>query len=422
MLPEELERQITQRFGLRPQERWRRDLATALATLTRRHRLPAQRASAAIGADPRLLRELAGLLTIEETFFFRFPAQVDAALDHLGSRWWETPPPRFVLWSAGCSTGEEPYSLSIGVRDTFGPLANRCEVIACDINADAIARARTAEYGGWSFRGVPPALRDRCFVPLPDGRFRLMDSYRQAVRFEHLSIQEMAATLKDGSVEVVFFRNVGVYLDQAALARCFAVFQRVLSPTGLLIQAATDPTPPAQSFRRAEHLPVGVYRPAAAPDIQPLSVRSYRAGPSALPPPLEAPRSLHPPPHIEAVVLGDRGQLDRALETADRAVSAHPSDPGGLLLRGQLHLAADRADAAVEDLRRVLFLSPESWVARYWYILALRATGSAERAEGQVRELARQLAERPDGEILEDGTTRVGELRDALATLEAFYD
>ena len=104
------------------------------------------------------------------------------------------------------------------------------------------------------------------------------------------------------------------------------------------------------------------------------------------------------------------------------------SRPGWLWM-GQLavvilgiHLAADRPMAAADDLRRAVFIAPQSWLARYWYILALRAVGSNERAEGQVRELARQLAQRPDGEILEDGTTRVGELREALATLEAFYD
>ncbi len=417
MRTEELERTIARRFGLRPRDRWRRDLPSAFETLARRRGLTEPQLLQLVHADSSVLRELAGLLTIEETFFFRFPDQVALAVQHVGRRWRDTPEAEFVIWSAGCSTGEEPYSLAIGLRDTFGPLASRCRVVACDLNADAIARAREAIYGGWSFRGVAAELRDRCFTSSGSDRYRLAERYREAVRFEHLSIQEMASSFAEQSVEVIFFRNVGLYLDDSARAQCYEAFARVLTREGLLVQAATDPTPPQDRFVRRAGLLVGAYRPLRAglegPPRAPVEVPE--------PPPLLARSlSLHPAPHEEAMALADRGQLERALRAAQHAVDESPMDPARFVLRGQILLAANRADEAAEDFRRALFLAPESSLTRYWYILALQSTPRPERAESHVRALTRELLERPEAELLEDGVTRVGELLKAAVSLEAF--
>ncbi len=415
-----LQEEIARRFGLRPQERWGRDLALALAELGRRHGLQGRRLRLALTADPQLLRELAGRLTIEETFFFRFPEQLAAAVRHLGGRWREFPADDALVWSAGCSTGEEPYSLAIGLGEAFGPLARRCRILACDISADAIARARAGVYGDWSFRGVVPGLRERCFTRLETGRHRLHDAYRSAVQFEHRAVQELGATLTERSVDVVLFRNVGVYLDEPALARCHAAFARVLRQDGLLIQAVTDPSPPADRFTRGERDPVGVFRLAAGPTPHGSGVRRAEVvtPPRAIP---RAPTSALPPPSVDALTLADRGDLEQALQACNRRIAADPRTPAGLVLRAQIHLAADRPSEAVDDLRRALFLDPERWLTRYWYVMALQAARQSERAEGQVRELLRQLSDRPAAEVLEDGVTEVGDLRAALTALAASY-
>ncbi|MBN2191347.1 MAG: hypothetical protein JW751_00905 [Polyangiaceae bacterium] len=416
-----LQQEIVRRFGLRPQERWDRDLVQAMAELGRRHGLDGRRLAAALSSDPRLMRELAGLLTIEETFFFRFPEQLAAAVRHVGERWWRSPAEGFVIWSAGCSTGEEPYSLAIGLHDAFGPLARRCRVLACDINADAIARAREGVYGNWSFRGVAPNLRDRCFAPVDGGRHRLLEPFRSLVEFQHLAVQELGGAIPERAVEVVLFRNVGVYLDEPALRQCYAAFARVLRQDGLLIQAATDPTPPTERFVRGEGMPVGAYQLAALQrPRRPPSIRPARL--SSIPPPIpNSPASLRPPPHIDALLLGDRGDLEQALQASNRVVTEDPTAPAGFVLRAQIYLAADRANEAVDDLRRALFLDPESWLTRYWYVLALRSADQTERAEGQLRDLLRQLAQRSTTEVLEDGVTQVGELRAALTAIAASY-
>ncbi len=413
-----LQEEIARRYGLRPQDRWSRDLTRALAELGRRHGLPERKLGIALSTDPRLLRELAGRLTIEETFFFRFPEQLTAAVRHLGERWWQPPADDSLVWSAGCSTGEEPYSLAIGLRDAFGPLAQRCRILACDINADALARARAGIYGDWSFRGVAPGVRDRCFARLGTGRYRLLDSFRSAVQFEHLSVQELGSTLPDRSVDVALFRNVGVYLDERALERCYTTFARVLRHEGLLIQAATDPLPPPDRFVRGEGAPVGVFRLAARPTPHVSGVHRAEAPPAPRPVP-RAPTPLLRP--LDASTLADRGDLQEALAACGRVIEAAPGSPAGLVLRAQIHLAADRPGAAVDDLRRALFLDPHGRLTRYWYIIALQADRQSERAEGQVQELLRQLAHLPATEVLEDGVTEVGDLRLALTAIATSY-
>ncbi len=409
-----LREEIARRFGLRPQDRWSRDLTRALAELGQRHGLPERKLGAALSTDPRLFRELAGRLTIEETFFFRIPEQLAAAVRHLGARWWQPPAEDSLVWSAGCSTGEEPYSLAIGLREAFGPLAERCRILACDINADAIARARAGIYGDWSFRGGAASVRDRCFTRLRTGRYRLLDTFRNAVQFEHLSVQELGSTLPERSVDVVLFRNVGVYLEERALERCYATFARVLRRDGLLIQAATDPLPPLDRFAREEEAPVGVFRLAARPTPHVASVPRVEA-PAPSPPVPRAPRPRLPP--LDAAALADRGDLEKALAACSRMIETDPGSPAGLVLRAQIHLAADRPREAVDDLRRALFLDPDGRLTRYWYIIALQADRQGDRVEAQAQGLLRQLAHLPANEVLEDGVTEVGDLRMALTAL-----
>lgn len=441
-----LAREITRRYGLRPHASWPRTLAHAVEQLLLGRRLDPARARVIPLQQPELVRELAGRLTVEETYFFRFPEQIQVAVSALREAWLRRRQP-VLAWSAGCSTGEEPYSVAMGVHEALGPSAGQVRMLACDLSSEAIARARAGVYGSWSFRGVGAPIQSTCFDPVGD-RLRIRECYRQAVHFEHLSIEEMAESLVDESVEVILFRNVGVYLDEDALRRCHATFRRVLTRSGILIQAATDPSPLPGHFVRSEGDPVGVFRHAEVPlaggacprvpgaplaasgtfalaesvagplrrSASAKKVDSRAAAPLALPP------SLRPPPEVEAVRHGDRGDIARALQAADRAIEQRPHDIGGFILRGQLQLAADAWQAAADDLRRALFIAPHHCLARYWYIVALHAGGQRSRVRSQVRELERQLASVADESNLEDGTTTVRELREALATLGGLYD
>ncbi|MBN1612148.1 MAG: hypothetical protein JW940_36290, partial [Polyangiaceae bacterium] len=255
-----LENALTRRFGLRPRASWSEDLPRALRGLLASCGLGSRGGAVHewVCADPNLLRELAGQLTVAETFFFRHREQLETVVAHLSARVGPgRPDPR--IWSAGCSTGEEAYSVSMMLTERLGPLAQGVKICACDISKQALSVARKALYGDWSLRGVGPELVQRYFIVEGRGRHRVRPEYRTTVDFQHLSILEMAARLEPGSVDVVLFRNVGVYLEPAANDACHAAFARVLRDDGILVQAPTDPLPAKELFRRAESAGTSIF-------------------------------------------------------------------------------------------------------------------------------------------------------------------
>ena len=175
------------------------------------------------GLGDREWRLLESELTIKETFFFRFAEQFAALrttilprlIESRGSR------RRLRIWSAGCSTGAEPYSLAIVLSDVLGPALSEWQIsiLGTDIDERALATAREAVYGHWSLRTMAPAERDRLFVP-QDGRWRLRLAYSGMVRFERLNILDLdgaAVPLQLSDYDLILCRNMLIYFhpDQA---------------------------------------------------------------------------------------------------------------------------------------------------------------------------------------------------------------
>ncbi|HEY6722437.1 MAG TPA: CheR family methyltransferase [Polyangiaceae bacterium] len=419
-----LQSAITKRFGLRPRHDWAKSIEQAISQLADERQLPRARVERDLPDDPNLLRAVAGKLTVEETFFFRFPVQIEQVVDHVAQLLPHRPRAAVTVWSAGCASGEEPYSVAMGLHGRLGALPDNLAIVGCDISAVAIERARRGIFGNWSFRGVSEQIRQLYFESLPADKSRIAAVFRSSVRFEHLAIHEMAHRLGPTSVDVVLFRNVGVYFDEASLARCFKQYHRALAPDGLLVLAATDPTPPPELFKRVRSDSIGIYRRAEQSEVTKSRTKA-RTVPRPAPDPVgrrDAIRTLRPPPVVEALALGDRGQLSQAIEAADRAVAGHVDDPHGFFVRGQLLLASGQPVAAIEDFRRVLFLRADDRLARYWYIVALHGAREVGRLGPQIAELRRQLAGALEDEILEDGRTSASELRAALITFEGLCE
>ncbi len=134
-----------------------------------------------VSGDEDEFHELVALLTVNETYFFREPAQLTLAADILIPRLLsgraDDRPLRIL--SAGCSTGEEPYSLAMALREKFGESAGHLvSITAVDIDRQALASACRAEYGEFSFRVLSPELRDRHFLNKPPNRYLLSDAVR----------------------------------------------------------------------------------------------------------------------------------------------------------------------------------------------------------------------------------------------------
>jgi chemotaxis protein methyltransferase CheR len=144
----------------------------------------------AAGWRPELLESLAARLTVGETHFMRVRPQIEALRnvvfpDLIGRR---AATRRLRLWSAGCATGEEVYTLAILLHEQFPATEGwNINFLASDMSDQALETARAGLYRAWSFRDTPQEFRNRYFTP-ENGRWRLDERIRRMVYFTHLNL------------------------------------------------------------------------------------------------------------------------------------------------------------------------------------------------------------------------------------------
>jgi chemotaxis protein methyltransferase CheR len=207
-----------------------------------REREPARFAALA-AADPRVLALVIAEITSGETCFFREPAQLDwlrrAVLPRFEARRRAGQPPR--LWSAGCATGEEAYSLAILVREAGW--ADRAMVLGTDVARPRLEAARRARYGRWSLRAVPEEMVARWFTRR-GAHFRVVPRIRDAVTFRDHNLAAGDWPGGDSGIadmDVVLCRHVLVYLDPPTMLAVAERLLRTLAPEGWLLVGASDP-------------------------------------------------------------------------------------------------------------------------------------------------------------------------------------
>ncbi len=171
--------------------------------------------------------ELLNLLTVNHTYFFRnephFRALARNVLPGIIRRKRETKgfpglvKPSLRIWSAGCSTGEEPYSIAMVVRDTIGNLDEwDIEILASDVSTDALRIARKGVYGGNSLRLVDSEHLRMCFEESQRGerRYALNDEVKRMVRFDFLNL---VTDSFPSDLDIIFCRNVFIYFKPGTI-------------------------------------------------------------------------------------------------------------------------------------------------------------------------------------------------------------
>ena len=194
---------------------------------------------AKLGEPPLGATEVAALaeqLTVGETYFFREPRQIDAFVDlvlpaRLRAR--RALPVRIL--SAGCATGEEPYSLAIAVAERcFGLDLQQIKILGIDVNPAAIQKARRARYSSWAFRAAPAGARERCFVDV-GGEAELRRDLRHMVSFEERNLLTPDFGFwQEGVLDAIFCRNVLIYLSRPRMTEVIERLTRALAPGGYL--------------------------------------------------------------------------------------------------------------------------------------------------------------------------------------------
>ncbi|MGC2446120.1 MAG: CheR family methyltransferase, partial [Candidatus Sulfotelmatobacter sp.] len=199
-------------------------------------------------------------ITIGETCFFRSQAQLDALRQVVIPKIIEAkaklPIRRLRIWSAGCSTGEEPYTLSMVLQEEAqGRLKDwTVEILATDLNERSLAHAKNAVYGNYSTRHLTQYYRQKYFNPVAE-QLQLQASVRNSVNFSRLNLSDDARMMFMKSLDVVFCCNVLIYFDLASKRRVIQHFYNNLLPHGYLFLGHSESLYSVNDDFKLVHLP-----------------------------------------------------------------------------------------------------------------------------------------------------------------------
>jgi chemotaxis protein methyltransferase CheR len=174
-------------------------------------------------------------LTTNKTSFFRENQHFDylrnVVLPSMGAGW-----TRLRIWSAGCSTGEEPYTLSLVLHEEVPELKQRdARILATDLSTRVLARARQGVYEAAAVADIPAPLLARYFTCVrtsPSRAYRVGPALQSPIRFARLNLMEPWPM--QGPFDLIFCRNVMIYFDRATQQRLVNRFWELLSPGGHL--------------------------------------------------------------------------------------------------------------------------------------------------------------------------------------------
>ena len=181
--------------------------------------------------------EIVDILTTNETYFFRERSQLSALVEEIIpemlSHQLKSRRP-ISIWSAGCSSGEEPFSVAImGLEAGLVP-GHDFRVYASDISRAVLSRARRGIYREASFREADESTRQRYFAQ-KDGLARISDSIKRHVDFVHMNLLDLSKVALLGEMDVILCRNVIIYFDLETKKRVLKTFRDKLRPGGYLL-------------------------------------------------------------------------------------------------------------------------------------------------------------------------------------------
>ena len=447
---------VSARTGLYfPPERWG-DLERGIAAAAPDFNFPDSETCARWLLSAPLTRRmneiLASHLSVGETYFFREKRSLDILGEQvlpqlLQARRHER---RLRIWSAGCSTGEEAYTIAMLLDGLIPDIKDwNITILATDFNPKFLCKAARGVYGEWSFRDAPGWLHGRYFTKIGEGRFEIIPRIRKMVTFSYLNFADdiyPSLSNNTGAMDIIFCRNVLMYFTAQRAKQVTGNFHRALVDGGwLIVSPAEASNTLLPSFTPVEFPGAVLYRKtaAAALSVSPVSSSKQEesiswerlpeivevAAPTALhdavifpvPEPIQKPAAQpdeSETPSIMARDCANQGRLGEALEWCEQAIAADKLNPAHHYLLATILQEQGRHDTAIQSLMRALYLDPD-------FVLAHFALGNLHQSQGRYRQAQRhfenvlQLLRRhpPDETLPEaDGLTagRLAEIATAL--------
>ncbi len=236
------------------------------------------------GMDAELKRAVVEAMTTNETSFFRDTTPFQRLKSDLMPFFIKNRPSKTLrIWSAACSSGQEPYSIAMTLREMGVQLAGwKFEIVATDLSNDILAQAKSATYSQFEVqRGLPIQMLVKYFSQLDDNRWQLKPEIREMVTFRTANLLQDLSTL--GQFDIVFCRNVLIYFDVATKGRVLAAIRAQMKPDSTLLLGGaetvigiTDLFKPVSEMKGVYARTDGTFAPVAPP------VAGY-AAPTALP-------------------------------------------------------------------------------------------------------------------------------------------
>ncbi len=384
-------------------------------------------------------QRLLDAVTIQETHFHRARPQIEALRRHILPdvlRRAAREGREAVVWSAGCSTGEEPFTLAMLMLEVAAGLTSRphMRVVGTDVSSAALQLARAATYSGRTVDLAETGAVERWLRRDPDGAYVVRDEVRELVEFAHHNLVTDPPPFPPGGVDLVVCRHVTIYFSRDTTRALVNRFRTVLGSTGWLLmgpaeslwqvsdafalQAVGDafayrahriaptarPPRPAAPGRASGRLLAAGQGPAAQRDGRehratnaPAPARgaaaASRPGNGAVRPKAAA-RPTDPVAAAQAAF--DTGAYDDAARLAERALAADPVSAPAYLLLGHARLNQGTPEAAVEPLQRAVFLDPLAGHAHFLLAVALSAAGRSAQAAPAYRAAANTLPGVPE--------------------------
>ena len=357
-------------------------------------------------SSPQEMEALVDIVVIPETSFFRDKGPFATLGQYARDEWM---PARHAeplrILSAPCSSGEEPYSIAMALMEA-GLKPGEYEIDALDISRALLRKAERAAYTQYSFRGVPVSLRNRYFETV-GSEFVLKGQVRQGVSFTQGNLLDGHILASKLPYDVVFCRNLLIYLGEEARGRVVSVIERLVARNGLLFvgHAETSSFPAARfaplhpraafHFRKMEPGPVasGFGAVAALP-----SMVSFPPPVQITPKRLGAPQSTEQPPReiskprdsVEAArQLADLGQLPEAAAICERLLREDGTNAGAYCLLGIVLQGLGKLPRAEECFNRAIYLDERCYDAVVHLSLIRERSGDSAGAEVLRRRAAR---------------------------------
>jgi chemotaxis protein methyltransferase CheR len=330
-----------------------------------------------------LLARLIDEVTTRETTFSRDRGQLDTiswpdllrSARAAGSR-------TVRVWSAGCASGEEPYTLALLAHEALGPAPPPVDVLGTDISEAALAAGAAGRYRERAIRALGAAERAQYLDRHADGAYLAGQRLRRLVRFRgHNLARDPIPPAGEAAFDLVVCRNVLIYFDQPLAARIIESLRQALRAGGRLILGAAD----ALQLTTARAAAASASSAGLAPDGPVSPGRSFRR-PLGRPPPRPREQQL-----AAALEAAGRGERDAALAGVAALIAGDPLDADAHFIGGLVALEAGEPAAAVAALRRALYADPTFALAAFTLGRAYDALGDDAAARRAFEQVLRTL-------------------------------